>query len=194
MNVPPRGRGRQPVCGQAKGRAVPRQAQGAPLCGKGPAPRHRPRGGVRRRARPCAQESPRASRGCAEKPLPHPAHHTDKPPCQPPGLPWGPFHPPPSEAWQPLPPHRRAVYGPRPSSRTQPLKGTAPLCAQSPRAAKAPSPAPPTRGRQAQGAPLYMGKPPAGHALRQSAPHRWGSFLRQELYISPIFVYIFTEL
>ena len=84
--MPPRGRGRQPVCGQAKGRAVPRQAQGAPLCGKGPAPRHRPRGGVRRRARPCIWESPRASRGCAEKPLPHPAHlqispHVSRPAC-----------------------------------------------------------------------------------------------------------------
>lgn len=38
MNGPPCGQGRQPVCGQAKGRAGLCQAQGAPLCGKGPAP------------------------------------------------------------------------------------------------------------------------------------------------------------
>ncbi len=293
------------MCGQAKGRAVPRQAQGAPLCGKGPAPGTAREGASGAGRAPCMGKPPPA--GAVQKsPLPHPAHlqispHVSRPACY-----GGLFHPPPSEAWQPfrptagrfmgrglLPvrsrrkepaplcagkpprqpglcrkspclirhiiqtsPHvsRPACHGglfilhllrrgnpsapppgglwaaaffphtplkgtaplcagkpasrgsaekalassgtsyrqalmsaarpaigaffifrllrrgnpsapppgglwPRPSSRTQPLKGTAPLCAQSPRAAKAPSPAPPTRGRQAQGAPLYMGKP-----------------------------------
>ena len=111
-----------------------------------------------------------------KKPLPHPAHHTDKPLMSAARPAIGAFFIFRLLRRGNLPPHRRAVYGAAAFfPHTAAERNRAPVRAKPP-CSKGPVPGAAHEGASGAGRAPCIWESPGGHALRQSAPHRWGSF------------------